>query len=297
VVRPLLCREFQNPEDWGKVLSMLEDEFADIIKKARAGLGLSLAGAAQSSGIALSDIKELESGIRRPTRKEVADIAQTLRLNADKLTAIACDGWTPAAQNPSLHQDVTMVLGDIGGYAVKGYLLRDPATNEAAMIDTGYNPERMLQIIEEDRLKLVAICLTHGHQDHAGGLDAILPRHPVTVYLGEGDWHLLGWKPSAALRKFPADGEAIKVGAMTVQIIATPGHTPGGLCYRTEGSMFVGDTLFAGSIGRSNPSTLYATHLESVHRRLFTLPDETALFPGHGPATTAGEEKAHNPFG
>ena len=79
--------------------------------------------------------------------------------------------------------------------------------------------------------------------------------------------------------------------------MTTPGHTPGGVCYRANDYCFVGDTLFAGSIGRANPSTLYPAHLESVRRRVLTLPDQLILFPGHGPATTVREEKEHNPFG
>ena len=79
--------------------------------------------------------------------------------------------------------------------------------------------------------------------------------------------------------------------------MTTPGHTPGGVCYKTEGSCFVGDTLFAGSIGRANPPTLYPTHLKSVRTRVLTLPETLILFPGHGPSTTVREEKAHNPFG
>ena len=79
--------------------------------------------------------------------------------------------------------------------------------------------------------------------------------------------------------------------------MTTPGHTPGGVCYKTEAHCFVGDTLFAGSIGRANPSTLYPTHLKSVRTRVLTLPENFILFPGHGPSTTVREEKDHNPFG
>ena len=93
----------------------------------------------------------------------------------------------------------------------------------------------------------------------------------------------------------------ITVGCLTVRCLATPGHTPGGICYRVEDGghpiCFVGDTLFAGSIGRANPSSLYQVHLDSVRRRVLKLPEQTVLFPGHGPATTVTEEWAQNPFG
>ena len=155
----------------------------------------------------------------------------------------------------------------------------------------------MLRAIEKERLTLTAVCLTHGHADHACGLDTILARHPVPVYIGEGDWTLLGWQPSAALRKFVGDGEMIRVGGKDLRFVTTPGHTPGGVCYKTGASCFVGDTLFAGSIGRANPPTLYPAHLKSVRTRLLTLPENFILFPGHGPSTTVREEKDHNPFG
>jgi glyoxylase-like metal-dependent hydrolase (beta-lactamase superfamily II) len=276
---------------------MLEDEFSDIIKKARTGQGLGLDQACASSGLDQAALRELEAGRRAPAREEVLALAAALTLDGAKLAAIACDHWQPAHPTHQTAKDVILVRGDIGGYEVKGYLFYDPSTREAVMIDTGYNPEAMLRAIERERLKLTAVCLTHGHADHAGGLDAILARHPVPVYIGEGDWDILGWQPPDSSRKFVGDGETIRVGGKELRFVTTPGHTPGGVCYKTEGSCFVGDTLFAGSIGRANPSTLYPTHLKSVRTRVLTLPETLILFPGHGPSTTVREEKAHNPFG
>ena len=276
---------------------MLEDDFCDIIKKARTGQGLSLDRISAASGIETAGLQELEAGRRAPAREEVLALAAALTLDGPKLAAIACDHWEPAHPAHQTAQDVILIRGDIGGYEVKGYLFYDPATRNAVMIDTGYNPEAMLRAIEKERLTLTAVCLTHGHADHAGGLDTILARHPVPVYIGEGDWTLLGWQPSAALRKFVGDGETLRVGGKDLRFVTTPGHTPGGVCYKTGAYCFVGDTLFAGSIGRANPSTLYPTHLESVRTRLLTLPENFILFPGHGPSTTVREEKDHNPFG
>lgn len=276
---------------------MLEDEFCDIIKKARHGLGLAVDQVAKTSKLAASVLRGLEAGRQAPTREEVHALAAALRLDGPKLAAIACDGWEPAPPASHLNDHVLTIHGDIGGYAVKGYLFHDPATHDAVMIDTAYNPEAMLRAIEQQHLKLRAVCLTHGHADHAGGLDSILVHYPVPVYIGEDDWSLLGWQPPMASRKFVVDGESIQVGVMGLRFVTTPGHTPGGVCYRATECVFVGDTLFAGSIGRANPPTLYAKHLKSVRERLLTLPDEITFFPGHGPATTAREEKEHNPFG
>jgi len=184
---------------------------------------------------------------------------------------------------------------------VKGYVVFDSRTKDAVFIDTAYNAETMLSEIANRGLKLVGVCLTHGHTDHAGGLDRILKKWPVPVYLGNGDYPLLPWKPDQDHLVVSHDGQKISVGNLTVSCLATPGHTPGGFCFRVvigdDKLCFVGDTLFAGSIGRSNPFSLYPDHLQSVRERVLQLPNETVLLPGHGPATTVKEEIVNNPFG
>ncbi|UCE64612.1 MAG: MBL fold metallo-hydrolase, partial [Nitrospirota bacterium] len=171
---------------------------------------------------------------------------------------------------------------------------------ETVMIDTGYNAKEMLSTIKQRNLTLTAICLTHGHADHAGGLDQILADRSVPVYLGDGDFDLLPLKPSRDRVKIPKDRETISVGNLKLEFLATPGHTPGGFCYRMrrdqEELCFVGDTLFAGSVGRSNPFSLYSTHLRSVREVVLKISEEAILLPGHGPATTVREERLHNPF-
>ena len=275
----------------------LEDDFYDIIKKARMGQGLAVADVARTTGLPAGDVTVLERGGRLPTQSEVRAIAAALHLRAEPLTQIAQDGWGPAP-TPSSVSCVETVLGDIGGYAVKGYVLHDG--EEAIFIDTAYNADAMLEVLDRRYLRLTAVCLTHGHADHAGGLDVILQHHRVPVYLGEADKALLGWRPPRELLAPPEDGRLIAVGGLSVRCMTTPGHTPGGICYRVEQGAhdlcFVGDTLFAGSIGRANPFSLYPIHLESVRRRVLRLPERAVLFPGHGPATTVNEELAHNPF-
>jgi glyoxylase-like metal-dependent hydrolase (beta-lactamase superfamily II) len=158
----------------------------------------------------------------------------------------------------------------------------------------------MLEILEAKRLRLLGICLTHGHADHAEGIQQVLQRWSVPVFLGPEDLTLLHWKPSERQLARPQHGRTIQVGRLQIRCLATPGHTPGGICYRVEMPWglvsFVGDTLFAGSIGRSNPAQLYDTHLESVRREVLTLPADCLLLPGHGPGTTVREELEHNPF-
>lgn len=274
----------------------LEDDFCDIIKKARRGRGLSMSDLAQASGLSAGDVTILERGGRLPTKGEIDALAAALHLRTAPLLHIVLDRWMPAP--PRAAGPVETVMGDINGYAVKGYVVYD--SGEALFVDTAYNEEAMLEVLERKNLTLKAVCLTHGHSDHAGGLDVILQHHRVPVYLGMGDRPMLGWIPPGELMMSTTDGQTVAVGRLTMRFVVTPGHTPGGICYRVEGAghdaCFVGDTLFAGSIGGSNPASLYQTHLQSVRTRVLTLPPDTTLLPGHGPATTVREELAHNPF-
>jgi glyoxylase-like metal-dependent hydrolase (beta-lactamase superfamily II) len=274
----------------------LEDDFSDILKKARTGQGLSVGDVSRMTGLPGGDITALERGGQAHDRAEVRALAKALGLRAEPLEQIAIDKWEPVAQHPPAW--VETVQGSINGYRVQGYILHDEG--EALLIDTAYNAPAMLEVLGKLRFHLVGICLTHGHADHADGIDQILKHREVPVYLGPEDVELLSWRPRADLLAVPANGRAITVGRRTIHCLTTPGHTPGGICYRADDPQqpvcFVGDTLFAGSIGRSNPSKLYPTHLDSVRARLLKLASEYRLFPGHGPATTVEEELEHNPF-
>lgn len=277
----------------------LEDDFTDIVKKARNGQGLSSADLARRCGLDAGRLAALERGSEPPSREEVAAVARGLGLRAEALAQVALEGWVPAP-TPVTVPEVHTIHGDIGGYAVKGYVVCDEAAKEAALIDTGYDAEAVLSFLSARDLRLTAVCLTHGHADHAGKLERIFSTWPVPVYLGNEDEGLAPWLPDRKSIVEPAEGRTIPVGRLTVACLRTPGHTPGGICYRVRTHhhdvCFVGDTLFAGSVGRANPFSLYPAHLESVRRRVLTLPNETILFPGHGPNTTVAEELEHNPF-
>jgi glyoxylase-like metal-dependent hydrolase (beta-lactamase superfamily II) len=275
----------------------LEDDFSDILKKTRTGQGLSVGDVSSMTGLPGGDITALEHGDQPRDDAEVRALAKALGLRAEPLEQIAIDKWEPVAQQmPSW---VELVRGSINGYGVQGYILHDEG--EALLIDTAYNAPAMLERLRRRGLSLVGVALTHGHADHADGIEQILRHHEVPVYLGPEDLDLLGWRPRTDLLVAPVDGFSIRVGRRTVHCLTTPGHTPGGICYRVDDAQhpvcFVGDTLFAGSIGRSNPKELYATHLDSVRRRVLTLSPDYRLLPGHGPATTVEEELDHNPFG
>ena len=274
----------------------LEDDFCDIIKKARIGQAWSVEDMARSTGLPGADITALERGDQPRDRSEVRALATTLGLRLGPLEQIVLEKWVPQPI-PSI-PGIETIQGDVNGYGVNGYIVHD--SGEALLVDTAYNAPAMIAWLESHRLRLTGICLTHGHADHAEGIQQLLARWQVPVYLGADDVSLLHWKPSEDRLIAPHDGRAISVGRLRVQCLATPGHTPGGICYRVDAESqhvcFVGDTLFAGSIGRSNPSTLYQIHLGSVRTQVLGLPPEYRLLPGHGPATTVREELDHNPF-
>jgi hydroxyacylglutathione hydrolase len=274
----------------------LEDDFCDIIKKARMGQAWSVEDVARVTGLPGADITALERGDAPRDRADVRALATTLGLRLGPLAQIVLEKWVPQPI-PSI-QGIETIQGDVNGYAVNGYIVHD--SGEALLVDTAYNAPAMIAWLESHRLRLTGICLTHGHADHAEGIQDLLARWPVPVYLGADDVSLLHWKPSEDRLTTPNDERAISVGRLRVDCLATPGHTPGGICYRVDAESqrvcFVGDTLFAGSIGRSNPSTLYQTHLRSVRTQVLGLPPEYRLLPGHGPATTVREELDHNPF-
>ena len=289
---------------WQAALSSpmtLEDEFCDIVKKARLGSRQSVAHAAETARLPEEDWERLEQGARAPSEHEVQAIAQALALKGEALAAVSVGGWVPQAPPEWVASLVVTVRGDVGGYEVKGYVLVDPQTKQAVFIDTAYNAGAMLAVLEEQNATLVGVCLTHGHMDHAGGLDRILSEWPIPVYLGEGDFPLLPWKPPHESVVVLRDAQVLAVGDLQVECVATPGHTPGGFCYkvhsRGQALCFVGDTLFAGSVGGSNPLSLYAEHLASVRQRVLQLDPDTVLLPGHGPPTTVKEERVTNPFG
>ena len=274
----------------------LEDDLCDIIKKARTGKNVSVTDLARMTGLPGAEITALERGAQPRDRADVRALADSLELRLGPLEHIVLDKWNPHPTPPLA--GIETVHGDIHGYAVKGYVVHD--AGEALLVDTAYNAPAMIEFLDSRRLRLVGICLTHGHSDHSDGIQQLLKRWVVPVYLGSDDVTLLHWRPSqdrlAALR----DGLTLTVGRREVRCMTTPGHTPGGICYvmdsGSQPACFVGDTLFAGSIGRSSPHTLYATHLDSVRERVLKLPKDYFLLPGHGPATTVKEELEHNPF-
>ena len=166
-----------------------------------------------------------------------------------------------------------------GPLAVNTYLVNDQDTNKGFIVDPGGFDKCMVDIINEETIEIVYIVLTHSHYDHIGGVPEYKALFPTAndVLVHEGDM--------------------ITVGSMNFRIVLTPGHTPGGMCLIGDGVVFSGDTLFRASIGRTDfEGGSYDQICDAIHRKLFVLPDDTHVLPGHMGDTTIGFEKRNNPF-
>ena len=197
----------------------------------------------------------------------------------------------------------------VGPIMANCFILGCERTHEAAVIDPGDETEKILLALAAAKLKVKYILNTHGHFDHVGGnrkmkvaTGAPILIHPLDAAMLEGlaaaaaVWGLQT-ENSPPPDQTLDEGQIIDCGDITLKVIHTPGHTPGGISLHAGDTVFVGDTLFAGSIGRTDfPGGDHETLLASIRTKLFVLDDEVVVYSGHGPETTIGREKRYNPF-
>jgi glyoxylase-like metal-dependent hydrolase (beta-lactamase superfamily II) len=189
------------------------------------------------------------------------------------------------------------------------FIIVDPATREAAIVDVGFEPEAVIEAVREAGLTTRWLLNTHAHYDHVAGMRTVQQALGGVYRLHPDDRPLLERiGQQAAAFGFPdadppeqvqdlADGERVPLGSETLEVIHTPGHSPGGVCFRWNDWLWVGDTLFAGSIGRTDlPGGSFEVLEHAIRTRLFTLGDSLQVFTGHGPSTTIGHERVTNPF-
>ena len=189
----------------------------------------------------------------------------------------------------------TLTLGD---YQVNCYVVHQEASNRCVVIDPGYAPQRILAYLQQNNLQLDAILLTHGHFDHVGGVRELAADTDCLVYLNTAEELLPPQITAGQLfytNNYPANGQ-LQIAGMNFLVLHTPGHTPGSVCLLVEDAMFSGDTLFAGSCGRTDfPGGDWGTIVNSLHR-LRDLPGDYRVFPGHAQSTTLETERRSNPY-
>jgi hydroxyacylglutathione hydrolase len=196
-----------------------------------------------------------------------------------------------------------------GPFQENCFLVWDDESKKGIFIDPGDEPERLMETARAMNIEVTGIFNTHGHLDHAGGAAVIQKELSIPFAIHSLDKFLLDGMPAQArmfglppmeiptVNQELADGDKFKVGSHGAEVLHTPGHTPGGVCFKFDDFVFVGDTLFSGSIGRTDlPGGSLDQLLSAIKTRLLVLSDDLVALSGHGPATTIAVERQHNPF-
>ena len=269
-----------------QIINILEDFHDDILGKAMRGQGIGKNEMAQRLGVGKPEIEAILSG--EVDEKLIHAMAGELELDGSKLIRSAKKEWSPPSVELSGLKQICSAYGDM---IVNSYIVWDEVSRNAWVFDTGTDAQPILAFIEEKKLKVYAIFLTHTHRDHIACLDTLLGETgspPVYVHKLE---LLDGCIPIE-------EGYEHSIGSLSLRASHTHGHSAGGITYLINGLStpvaIVGDAIFAGSMGGGMVS--YADALQTNREKIMSLPDETVLCPGHGPMTTVGEEKKNNPF-
>lgn len=264
----------------------LEDGFIDILGKAQRGLKLSDADLCARAGVSPADLESLRRGA--VNEAALRALAHPLNLRPDALVRLAKGEWHPKLDSVDPHvRQFNMAYQDM---TVNAYLVWDPSSRRAVVFDTGTDARQITDFARKENLKIGLILLTHTHPDHIADLDLLKKLTAAAAYVGERE-------AMAGAEPFP-EGKRFEEGALKINTRLTSGHSKGGITYVIDGLpqpvAVVGDALFAGSMGGGGIS--YEDALRNNREKILTLPDATLVCPGHGPLTTVGLEKKHNPF-
>ena len=264
----------------------MEDNFEDILGKALRGTGIAddilefLTGVPEETIVKLKDGELDEDALRK--------VSSPLGLDSDTLVERAKEAWIPEPVDLDGLRQFNTVYEDM---TVNYYFLWDPTSKEAALFDTGTDTSGALAVVDELGLNLTHLFLSHSHIDH------IMDRKRVEQHSPGIKTFVNALEPTEGATRFQP-GDAFSIGTLRVSTRLTKGHSPGGTTYVVHGLdkpvAVVGDALFAQSMGGGMIS--YQDALATNRAEIITLPDETVICPGHGPMTTVGEEKSHNPF-
>lgn len=263
----------------------LEDTFADVVGKAQRGLGLSDDAVTQRAGVTTAQLSAFKGGTFDET--VARKLATALNLTAEALVELGKKAWYPPTHQVEGLAAFNTPYEDM---TVNSYLVFDRKTKEAAAFDTGATAKPMLDFAKQNGLKIKLILLTHTHVDHIADLKTLKTGTGAPVYVGEKE-QFSDAEPFAA-------GKTFTIGNLKIESRQTSGHARGGITFVISGLArrvaVVGDALFASSMGGGMIS--YEEALRTNRKEIFSLPDDTIVCPGHGPLTTVGEQKKHNPF-
>ncbi|MGB5925733.1 MAG: MBL fold metallo-hydrolase [Dehalococcoidia bacterium] len=199
----------------------------------------------------------------------------------------------------------------VGPFAANCYIVGSSATKQGMIIDPGAEAETILRTVQQTGLSISLIVITHAHMDHVGALREVQERTDAHFAVHEAEKGFVFSAPmrmltSVGITPFKSppkpdrllkDGDPIDVGDLHFEVLYTPGHSSGGICLSGHGAVFSGDTLFNSGIGRTDfPGCSHERLMKSIREKLMVLPDETIVYPGHGPPTTIGDERRGNPF-
>lgn len=262
-----------------------EDTWLDVLGKAQRGLELSDVQLADKMGVGHSALMQLKEGEFNPALLKPLCLALNLKEKA--LFELAHSEWFP---DENLLTGLVQFNTPFDEMTVNSFLAFDSKSKKAVLFDTGADATPVLNHLKKNQLHLELILLTHTHGDHILELDRLVEKTKALAFVHE-------LEPLAGATSF-STGKEFQVGPLTIQTRRTWGHSLGGTTYLISGLQrpvaIVGDALFASSMGGAKIS--YAAALETNRNEIFSLPDHTIICPGHGPTTTVGEEKEHNPF-
>lgn len=270
----------------------LEDTFGDVLRKAMRGNGVDAMRLARTTGI---DARSIAAWLKDDGAADDAQariLAVTLHLDPGKLADSAAARWSPPPiERPDVRHHPQHP------HPSNGYVFFLDGGRRAALVDPAGIPRNLLRVLRDGDYHLQYILITHKHADHCDATADVATAFPqAQIVMHQLDVHAIGKLAGKAL--LVKDGEQLPFGeGARVRMLHTPGHTDGSSCFLFDATLFSGDTLFAASVGGAyGDASTYADILNSVRSKIFTLPDDTVVMPGHGPPTTVALEKAHNPF-
>lgn len=278
---PFINRE--NPVD-------IEDHFGDVLAKAQMGLGISSPALSEMARVDPALLRQWRRGVFNATETDaLAKVASALQLQPQKLTDLAAQSHYPDARPLTGLAAFNLPFG--ADMTVNAYVIYNATSREAIVVDTGLDAGPMLAYIAQHELQLRACYLTHGHRDHIGGLSALCAAYPDLAVMAHPAEAVAAATPIDDAPQSPIEG-------LSVTPQATPGHSPGGISYVITGLeqavCICGDALFCQSVGGIRSQ--YTEALEAINQHILSLPENTQLYPGHGPISTVAFELAHNAF-